>query len=109
MAHRPQLSKGDLVKRKKPYDDGTMYRVVNIFAPIVERMKLGLSRRGRLPSSEGFLDIRVKDLQGNYYTFRRRELWRIPNQPRHKKRDEYRRELIRRDRRVPRMTNINEQ
>lgn len=80
MTKRPELERGDLVKRKKPNDDGTMFRVIKITAPRKDRRKLGL--RGYPPTSEGFMDIVVADIHGCQQVFKRRDLWRVPNQPR---------------------------
>jgi hypothetical protein len=80
---RPALHKGDLVRRKRPHDDGTVYKVTRITVDRIERRKLGL--RGRtVTSSNGFVNVHVVDKLGTRSLFRRRELWRIPNQPRDK-------------------------
>jgi hypothetical protein len=81
---RPTLKKGDLVKLAKEHDEGKMYRVQRMAINPLERRRLGM--RGRvISSSEGFVDVFVMDTAGTTYTFKRRDLWRIPNQPRDKK------------------------
>ena len=81
---RPSLKNGDLVKRKKPHDDGTMYRVVCKRTNRIEKLKLGLRGR-KITSHEGFVDVYVMGLNGERHVFKRRDLWRVPNQPRDKK------------------------
>ena len=81
---RPVIRVGDLVKKKQPFDDGKMYKVINVTAPKVDRCRLGL-RRTAINTSEGFLVVVVQDKEYHTFTFRRRELWRVPNQPRNKK------------------------
>ena len=81
MANRPALLKGDLVRRKRPHDNGTVYKVIRMTVNLIERRKL---RIRRATSSDGFVHIHVIDKAGTHSTFRRRELWRIPNQPRDK-------------------------
>ena len=81
---RPKLRNGDLVKLKKPYDDGKMYCVVDMTVDRAEKRKLGLNRRV-IYSSEGFVDVSVMGLDGILQTFKRRQLWRVPNQPRERK------------------------
>jgi len=87
--NRPLLKKGDLVKLKKSLDNGKMFRV---FAVSVENKKercaLGF-RNTPVPTSEGFLTVHVVDTQGETYNFKRRDLWRVPNQPRDKNKSPY--------------------
>ena len=86
---RPQLRKGDLVKRKKPNDDGKMYRVMRMESPPRRELrKLGMIGRS-ISSSEGFVLVWVKGLDGALQCFKRRELWRVPNQPRDRKHKKY--------------------
>jgi len=82
---RPALRRGDMVKRKKPHDDGTMYRVLSMTIPRMEKRKLGLRRYDRVTSQEGFIDVTVRGLDGKRRVFKRRDLWKIPNQPRDRK------------------------
>jgi len=89
MKTRPQLIRGDLVKLTRKassahaIDPDKMFRVYNIGSTHKEWEKLGRPKPS--DSSEGFWVVRVRDNQGNRFQFRRRELWRIPNQPRDKK------------------------
>jgi len=82
--HRPKLYRGDLVKRKKPNDDGQMYRVISFRAPLVERKKLREHRKIRDITDQGFVNVTVQGLDGVTQTFKRRDLWRVPNQPKMK-------------------------
>lgn len=83
--NRPALCRGDMVKLRKPLDDGTMYRVMSMTVSQVEKRKLGLHRRSRVTSREGFVDVTVMGLDGKQRVFKRRQLWRVPNQPKHKR------------------------
>lgn len=80
---RPELHRGDLVKRKKPHDDNTMFRVVMLTTRRSECRRLMPGKH--VNSSEGFVDVRVVDKNGMQSMFKRRQLWRVPNQPRDKK------------------------
>lgn len=63
---RPAILKGDLV-RLKNNKNGPGFFVVSI--PLA-----------RL-STDGFAQIRVKDISGKLHTYKRKQLWRVPNQP----------------------------
>lgn len=80
---RPELRVGDLVRNKipRPPFGSKMFRVVRIEVPEDEKMKLGFHRRTTITSREGFVLVFVEDKSGARYMFRRRDLWRIPNQP----------------------------
>lgn len=81
---RPTLKKGDLVKLVKERDEGKMYRVQRMTSSPLERRRLGM--RGQVvSSSEGFVNVFVIDTTGTMFNFKRRDLWRVPNQPRDKK------------------------
>lgn len=79
---RPLLKTGDLVMRVKP-NDGKVYRVVRMIVNKRERRKLRLTG-SVVSSSEGFVDVYVQDKEGRSFNIKRRDLWRIPNQPRDK-------------------------
>lgn len=83
MKKRPLLRRGDLVKLKKPYDNGTMFRVTRITVNNIERRRV-IGYVGHVTTSEGFIDVHVVDKDGTKHAFKRRDLWRVPNQPRDK-------------------------
>jgi hypothetical protein len=85
MATRPLLNIGDLVKLNKRVNTNQhdkMFRVLRITGSLKECRKL---RVHTWSSGDGFADVRVIDEQGQTYNFKRRQLWRVPNQPRDKK------------------------
>lgn len=84
MAIRPLLHRGDLVKLTKRYsnENDKMYRVLRWESSALERKKLHIHKPD---TRNGFVNIKVVDAQGETYTFKRRQLWRVPNQPRDKK------------------------
>lgn len=82
---RPTLWKGDLVKLKRGSSE--LYRVTGYTTDTSESHKLG-HRGRRLPSNDGACMVHTSDSMGRSMTFRRRELWKIPekDQPRHRSR-----------------------
>lgn len=93
MKVRPTIKIGDMVKRKKPHDSGLMFRVVQISVdPVDLRKYLGRWEARRVRPGqirhmghEGFAWIHIQGKSGETWKVRRRDLWRVPNQPRDKK------------------------
>lgn len=87
MGMRPPLKKGDLVRRNKPYDDGQVFKVVRFQQPTrIDRLKLRKSNTPyKLDLSDGATQVWVIGKDGFGVWFNRRDLWRIPDQPRYKK------------------------
>ena len=80
---RPQLKIGDMVKLARPAHSDKMYRVANMYSNPMEQRKLRIRTRNvRNLGGEGYLDLAVIDENGVTSTFKRRDLWRVPNQPR---------------------------
>lgn len=86
MRKRPSLKKGDLVRLHKNKGAGDqIFKVISMSIPRDEARKL--SRSGtptNRTSSEGFVQVTVRDKNGCIFCFKRRELWRVPNQPKKK-------------------------
>lgn len=87
MAARPPLYIGDLVKFNRKYQGyreyfGKIFRVVAIRMERSERRKLGLRS---ISSSDGACNVMLIDRGGFSTTVKRRFLWRIPDQPRFRK------------------------
>jgi len=82
---RPPLLKGDLVRLKQGSKE--LYRVTGYTFDPGESRKLG-HRGRRLPTSDGACMVHMSDSLGRNMTFRRRELWKIPDkdQPRYRRR-----------------------
>jgi len=86
MKKRPAIKRGDLVKLARPLDTDEIFRVLGISASRLLRFQ---RRNGKDPvvliGSDGKADVRVMNRCGKAYTYKRRQLWLIPNQPKRSK------------------------
>lgn len=93
---RPPVRVGDLVKLKNDHSD-KMYRITNISLNMTDRSRYGINkiygRRAKvkhIPGSEGCLTLSLMDKEGNRLTnVSRRNVWRVPSQPREKHKSLY--------------------
>lgn len=88
MKTRPLLVRGDLVMLNKSrmafgLNKRQVYKVVGFpRMPRSEKRKLG---NPNLMTSDGVTYVRIIDSSGFKSLVRRRDLWKLPNQPRHKR------------------------